>query len=376
MDISIVIPQYGKSHLTIQCVESLITSCLAQTLYDVEIIVVDDGSPDTSALDVANAFPGLITVAKISENRGYANACNVGASLSNGKTLIMLNNDTVSKSNWVEPLFQSALRENVGIAGALLLFPDLSVQHAGIELYGQGPWPIYPYNVGSGHSALTPGLAISREVPSVTGACFAISKDLFDEVGGFDDTYLNACEDVDLNLRVRETGHKIWFESKAILIHDESSTRKWTMGGDTIRKNLDLLNDRWLDSPLIQLPFQPKKPAESLEGDLSDRKKLWIMNMNGDLNLAKTVINSVEMNSSMHDSFIAYLNTDAEVVTKYLQKIEQSTHDTSIDFSVEYHNRVSLEELKKGKENSAEHELILINHNEANPKMFTTSSPI
>ena len=113
----------------------------------------------------------------------------------------------------------------IGIVGAFLLYPDLTVQHAGFDLYGSSYLPLSPAHIYLRYPANHPGVGVSREMDVVTGACLLITRELFNQVGGFDIGYMNSFEDVDLCLKARAIGKKVWFEASAVLFHDESVTR-------------------------------------------------------------------------------------------------------------------------------------------------------
>ncbi|MDA8195648.1 MAG: glycosyltransferase family 2 protein [Actinomycetota bacterium] len=338
MDISVVIPQYGKSHLTIRAISSLIEKCLMGVRQDVEVIVVDDGSPDNSAQDVVDAFPGIVSVIKCEQNRGYAAACNLGASFAAGEKLIMLNNDTITTDDWVTPLCERLDAKNVGIAGSLLLFPDLRVQHAGMGLFSPGPWPILPFNIGFGDSPSNPAYRVAREVDSVTGACFAIRKDLYDQLGGFDEGFTNACEDVDLNLRVRETGRSVWYEPRSVLIHDESSTRKWTMSSDGIRKNLDRLNEKWLDSDMVPIQFFGDR-VENL-GDPRPTGNLAKVKITGNLYSATQIIEEAKSVIQHGDEVTIVDLSGDRIVRSFISNIVRTSRSMGVTMFIEDINSI------------------------------------
>ncbi len=97
--VSIVIPQYGRSDLAVRCIKFFFTSTIRSEIKDLEIVVVDDGSPDSSVDDV-KARSGLsVKLVRLSTNGGFSTACNAGAEAASGEFLLFLNNDTVTASN-------------------------------------------------------------------------------------------------------------------------------------------------------------------------------------------------------------------------------------------------------------------------------------
>jgi GT2 family glycosyltransferase len=141
--------------------------------------------------------------------------------------LVFLNNDTeVIEPGWLEPLLEEALRTEVGAVAPLLLYPSGSVQHAGAAL-GLHGYAGHPF-AGLDPRADTPfGRADggTRNWLAVTAACMVVERWKFDAVGGFDESFVVAGNDVDLCLRLTAAGHRSLCVPQARLIHDESRSR-------------------------------------------------------------------------------------------------------------------------------------------------------
>ncbi len=215
-EVSIVIPVHGKLELTQQCLDSL-----ERTAADIstEIVVVDDASPDKTVAWLSEQEAcGHLRAVRLSENRGFAKACNAGAKAARGKLLVFLNNDTVAHPGWLEAL-TNALREHpeCGLAGSRLLYPDGRIQHAGIA-FGDNGVPDHPYRFAE---AQAPEVTQALEVPAVTGACILIPAELFQELGGFDENYPMYVEDVDLCLKVWQSGRSVRYVPESTLTHLE-----------------------------------------------------------------------------------------------------------------------------------------------------------
>jgi GT2 family glycosyltransferase len=166
---------------------------------------------------------------------GFASTCNLGAK-ETADTLVFLNDDTIPQPGWLEGLVGAA--ESHGIAGSRLLYPDGTVQHSGVFLRRHVSG-LVAYNRRKE--------APSGEVPAVTGACLAIRRDLWDELGGFDEAFVNGYEDVDLCLRARQSGHAVWYCADSTVIHLESQSPGRF---DHARQNIDLLQQRWGHLPI------------------------------------------------------------------------------------------------------------------------------
>ena len=208
--------------------------CLAalrkQTRYGrFETLIVDNGSRDPRTLDLLATLhaQGAIRVVRDDRAFNYAALNNLAARESRGEVLVLLNDDVEPISDdWLEEMVSHALRPEVGAVGARLLYPDGTVQHAGIVLglYGVA---------GHLHRRLPARAAgyfsrphLIHEVSAVTAACMAVRRSVFDEVGGFDETNLPVSfNDVDFCLRLREKGYRNVWTPYAELIHHESATR-------------------------------------------------------------------------------------------------------------------------------------------------------
>ena len=172
---------------------------------------------------------------------GFAQACNDGAELAAGSHLVFLNNDTLPESGWLEALRAHAdLRPLAAVCGARLLYPDGTVQHAGICFRTTPEWD-GPLNLYAGLPGDHPAVLVSRPLQAVTGACLRIEREVFQALGGFDPSFDNGYEDVDLCLRVRESGREVEYCAEAVVTHLEGTTRGMDGSGFNERR----FSDRW-----------------------------------------------------------------------------------------------------------------------------------
>jgi GT2 family glycosyltransferase len=216
---SIVIPVYGKSHLTHTCVTSVLKQV---TPFGVQIIVVDDASPDDT-LQMLEGFGDRIEVVRRAKNGGYATACNAGLAIARGDYVVFLNNDTESKHQWLATLVAYAdAHPKAGVVGCRLLLPNGTIQHAGIAVEGNGRF-IHIYIGVPGNA---PFVSRSRVMQAVTGAVSLSPRPLLERIGGYDDLYMNNLEDVDMCFAVRDLGYEVHYCADAILTHHESMTRR------------------------------------------------------------------------------------------------------------------------------------------------------
>jgi GT2 family glycosyltransferase/glycosyltransferase involved in cell wall biosynthesis len=232
---SIIIPVSNNLELTKQCLTALASST---TAVDYEVILVDNGSMDGTAAFL-QTLQGDVRIIRNDENRGFAKACNQGAKEARGKYLVFLNNDTIPQSNWLGPLVQEVEEHpEVGVVGSKLLYPDGTIQHAGVVFSRDGA----PYHIYRRVPADSPAVSKRREFQAVTAACLLIRRDLFEAVGGFDEAFVNGFEDVDLCLKVRKQGFQVIYQPRSVLYHFESQT-PGCKTHDVV--NSRLLRERW-----------------------------------------------------------------------------------------------------------------------------------
>ena len=216
---SIIIPVFNKAALTRQCLDTLLS--LPET-ERAEIVVVDDGSTDNTS-EVLAGYGQRIRTVRHEINSGFATACNDGAAAAAGEYLVFLNNDTIPKAGWLEALLNYAkTHPKAGVVGSKLLFPDDTIQHAGIVICQDR----VPRHIYTGFPADHPAVNKSRPYQAVTGACMLIQRKLFQEVGGFDISFVNSCEDIDLCLRLAERGYEAHYCKDSVLYHLESVSRQ------------------------------------------------------------------------------------------------------------------------------------------------------
>ena len=231
---SIIIPVYNNLPLTGRCIDKLF-KVTPNHLF--EVIVIDNASTDGTKEYLKSCYDNIKVIKNI-ENKGFAVACNQGAKLANGEILVFLNNDTVPLAGWLETMVACAERDDdIGVIGSKLLYPDGTIQHAGIELI-KGV-PEHPFRNAPGD---IPEANMIRELDMVTGACLLIKKEIFERCNGFDENYRNGVEDVDLCLKVRDLGFKVVYNPFSALYHHEGKTAGRF---NNVRENLELFFKRW-----------------------------------------------------------------------------------------------------------------------------------
>ena len=196
-DVSVIIPVYNQMQLTRECLEAL-SNDTPRASY--EVIVVDNHSTDETP-QLLEAIEGDIKVLREPINRGFAAACNRGARLADGKYLLFLNNDTVPQPGWLDAMTDCAnTRENIGSVGAKMVYPNGKTQHAGIVFNEEKT----PFNLFQSFPSDHPAVNEERRMQAVSAACMLVPSTVFNEVGGFDEDYVNGFEDVDFCMRLAQ----------------------------------------------------------------------------------------------------------------------------------------------------------------------------
>ena len=239
--VSIIIPTRDRGELLKPCIAS-IEGKTGYTQY--EILVLDNGSADPATLRYLDTVAEKWLVHRCPGPFNFSSINNVGAALAKGEYLLFLNNDIeVISPDWLMAMVAQAQRPGVGAVGAKLLYPDGSIQHAGVVIgidgaaghaFRHSPIENVPYY----------GFAdVVRNCSAVTAACMLVRKDVFVKVQGFDERLRVEFNDVDLCLRIQQLGYRIVYTPQALLRHYENATRK----GERFRDDEVLFQHTWGD---------------------------------------------------------------------------------------------------------------------------------
>jgi GT2 family glycosyltransferase len=227
--VTIVIPTKDRVDLLSRCVGS-ITSRSTYPSFD--IVIVDNGSIEAASLawfEQARTDP-RVSVLRVDEPFNFSRLNNLAAARARGPMLCFLNNDTeVISPGWLEEMVSLAVREDVGAVGAMLYYPDDTVQHAGVVLGLGGVASHAHRGLRRGAPGSYGRAALTQAMSAVTAACMVIRRAVFDGVGGFDETLAVAYNDVDLCLRIGARGLRNVWTPFAELYHFELVSR----GDDT-----------------------------------------------------------------------------------------------------------------------------------------------
>lgn len=221
--VSVIIPVFNKVELTLQCIRALDGS----TGIPFEIIVVDNASTDETRSELQRLWAPNderwqnFLYVRNERNANFSGACNQGAALAKAPYLVFLNNDTIPFENWLDPIVAELDNPEVGVVGSKLVYPDGTIQHAGVAFMRETRFPYHPY---SHFPADHPGANHRRELQVVTGACLGITKENFNNWGQFSTAYKNGGEDIELCLIARRHNKKVVYNPESVLIHLESQS--------------------------------------------------------------------------------------------------------------------------------------------------------
>jgi O-antigen biosynthesis protein len=219
-ELSVVTPLFNCLRHTEAMVESLRASMPVGLTY--EVILVDDGSSDGTRAWLAGLGEPFRVLLN-DRNLGFGAATNRGAALARGSILALLNNDLVLRGGWLEPMLQAlkSLGGRAGVVGNVQFDAGLDqVDHTGIFINLKGK----PQHLREPRSLLASLLRPVRRVVAVTGACVLVKRETWLRLGGFDETYVNGCEDVDLCLRAQEAGLRNAVALRSCVLHHVSAS--------------------------------------------------------------------------------------------------------------------------------------------------------
>ena len=229
--VSILIPNKDHTDDLEKCLQSI----WKKTTWDnYEIIVIENNSTDPATFayyeKAKQRYDGLKVVTYPEKGFNFSGINNFGRKAAAGDYLLLLNNDVeVRNGDWLtELLRQCAHKGGAAICGAMLYYPDETLQHAGV-ITGLGGYAGHSHKYKQkGGSGYLFRIATVQDFSAVTGACLLVKASVYDEVGGLDEQFAVAFNDVDFCLRVRDAGCRIAWTPYAELTHYESKSR----GGD------------------------------------------------------------------------------------------------------------------------------------------------
>lgn len=217
--VTVIILTRGNQDLLDRSLTSMARSIPADS--QVSFIIVNNGRP--LRLPRSQSFPFRLTLLRETSAFNWSAYNNRAATLSDGEFLLFLNDDVAAlHTGWLDAMLLEAIPEGVGAVGAILLYPDSRIQHAGIAIATDGA-PYHPLK-------LEPNGAHNRALPSVTiravtGACLLTSRKAYEQAGHFNPIFPLSYNDVDYCLRLARIGRSSVVSPHATLLHTETATR-------------------------------------------------------------------------------------------------------------------------------------------------------
>jgi len=273
--VSLVIPTRDRADLMGVALRSLI----ALTAYkNYEIVIVDNGSvePATFALfaEIQALWPATVIV-RDDGSFNYPRICNAGVAAASGSLICLLNNDIeVIEAGWLDEMVALTALPATGIVGARLLFPDRTIQHAGV-IVGLFHYAAHWFSHATADAPGPLGRLLCRSnLSAVTGACLMITRACWDEVGGLDaERFAEDCNDIDLCLRVRRAGHEVVWTPFACLVHHESASRGKRRSREhrnRLKAQRKRMEELWSTRTLVDPHYNPNLARTSLHAGLAD----------------------------------------------------------------------------------------------------------
>lgn len=247
--ISIIIPTKDQVHYLRKCIDSIVDRT---TYKNYEILVVDNGSVEPSTKEYLERLSDRKIAKVLLDKRpfNFSQLNNTAVKEASGEILAFLNNDLeVLEPDWLSEMVSHILRKGVGSVGARLLFPNDLLQHGGVVI-GIGGVAGHSHK---GRPRQDPGYfnraILTQAVSGVTAACMLVRKEVFEQVGGFDEQNLAvAFNDVDLSLKIREAGYRIVYCPYAELYHYESVSRGFENTPKKFvrfEREIEVMKERW-----------------------------------------------------------------------------------------------------------------------------------
>lgn len=246
--ISIIIPNRDHKKDLKRCINSILKS----TYENYEIIIVENNSKQKNIFNYYEKIKSnkiKVETCNLDEFN-YSKLNNFGASKSTGEYFVFLNNDTkIISTNWLETIIGNCQREEIGAIGAKLIYKNKRIQHAGVVLNLTGTAGHVNLNEKENSPGYFGRIMIQQNCSCVTGALLGISKNTFEQVNGFDESFPIAYNDVDLCLKILDMGKLITYNPYIVAYHFESMSRGYD---DTEEKKQrlegesDRLKSKWV----------------------------------------------------------------------------------------------------------------------------------
>lgn len=251
--VSVIVPTTLTSRTTAKCLNSILTKSSYENFQ--LVLLAQSNRVDGARRGVAFAKiledPRVRVVGYEDRPFNFSRVSNLGARSSDGSMLCFLNDDVeVITKDWLERMVARASLEGVAAVGAMLYYPSNAIQHAGVILGVDGladhAWKHWP----RGHPGYFGRGVLEQDLSCVTAACMLVRREAFEAIGGFDESLPIAFNDVDLCIKLRQTGARIVWTSTVEMYHHESLTlgrHDSPARRDQFRRDVAVIQSRWRD---------------------------------------------------------------------------------------------------------------------------------
>ena len=270
--VSLIVPTRDRVHLLRTCVESI----LERTSYpNYEIVVVDNQSsePDALAYLYSLRTRGRVRVLRYDEPFNFSAINNYAVAQCDGAIIGLVNNDIETiHADWLDEMVSQAVRPEIGAVGAMLYYPNDTIQHAGVML-GIGGVAAHVYcGAPRGCSGQMSRALLAQGMSVVTAACLLVRREVYEQVGGLDERLQVAFNDVDFCLRVREAGYTNLWTPYAELYHHESASRGYEDTPEKKRRfegEVHFMLERWGEALKEDPAYNPNLTLTGAPFDLA-----------------------------------------------------------------------------------------------------------
>ena len=266
--VSVVMVLYGGYELALRSIAALAEN----TDPGFELLLVDNGSPDDTPDRIEELVEGA-TLVRNEVNRGFGGASNQGAELARGDVVCLLNSDALVQPGWLPPLLETLEAPRAGAAVSMFLNEDGTVQEAGsvVDSFGSA------HAVGSGGSAADFQFRFRREIDFGSAACMVLRRDLFLELGGFDEAYAPGYfEDTDLCFRLHARGLCTIYEPRSRVVHVRHGSGTSERARRLMESHRDVFVERWGERlvrrpRLVEVEAEPRQMLAARDAEALDR---------------------------------------------------------------------------------------------------------
>nr|MBP8257395.1 glycosyltransferase [Opitutaceae bacterium] len=275
--VSLIIPSRNGLKLLSRCVDTI----LAKTDYpNYEVVIVDNGSDDPATLAYLEKIASdKVVVLRYDTPFNYSAINNHGVKHARGTVIGLLNNDLeIIHGDWLREMVSQAVRPGIGCVGAMLYYPNETIQHAGV-IIGLGGVAGHGFrDFPRGTEGRFNRARLVQNYSSVTAACLVVRRSVFEQVGGLDEELAVAFNDIDFCLKVQKAGFRNLWTPFAECYHHESASRgaeDTPEKHERFRKEVEIMLQRWREQIAHDPAYNPNLTLELTDFSLAAPPRSW-----------------------------------------------------------------------------------------------------